>query len=268
MITERGFVPIGELADAFGVSQVTARADVDGLAARGLAQRVRGGALASRVSQAERPFEESEGAETQEKTAIGAAAAALVSSGQTVILDVGTTTTAIARALVARTDLESVTVVTNSLTIAVELEAALDRYAVLVTGGTLRRMQHSLIDPMGAFVLERLHTDLVFLGCNGVDRRAGVTNINLPEVTMKQRMLAASRRSVLVADGSKIGATSLARICSVDDVDLLLTGASADAQQVEELRSTGLDVQVVEPDAATDVTSGKDVSATAGGTEG
>ena len=246
LVTERGFVPISELAEVFGVSQVTARADVDGLAARGLARRVRGGALALQAGRNERSFEESQSTGAQEKAAIGRAAAALVLSGQTIVLDVGSTTTAVARALVARIDLEAVTVVTNGLTIALELEAALDRYSVLVTGGTLRRLQHSLVDPMGELILDRLHPDLAFLGCNGIHPRTGVTNVNLPEVAMKARMLAVANRAVVLADGTKVGVTSLARICPVDEVDLLLTGPSADAEQADELRSAGLEVRVVE----------------------
>ena len=246
MLADRGFVPISELAEVLGVSHVTARADVDGLAARGLAHRVRGGALAGPAGRTERSFEESQSTGAPEKAAIGHAAAALVASGQTIVLDVGTTTTAVARALVARVDLEEVTVVTNSLTIALGLEAALDRYTVLVTGGTLRRLQHSLVDPMGDLVLGRLRPDLAFLGCNGIHPTTGVTNVNLPEVAMKARMLAGAKRAVVVADGSKVGATSLARICAVGEVDLLLTGPSAPAGPVEDLRSSGLEVRVVD----------------------
>ena len=110
-----------------------------------------------------------------EKAAIGRRAADLVWPGATVVLDVGTTTTAVARALLQRTDLEGVTVVTNGLTIASELEAALDRFTVMLTGGTLRRMQHSLVDPMAGLLLDQVHADLAIIGCNGVDPHAGVT---------------------------------------------------------------------------------------------
>ncbi|GII98991.1 DeoR family transcriptional regulator [Sediminihabitans luteus] len=249
-VNDRGFASVHELSEAFGVSQVTVRADVDRLAERGAVRRVRGGALANGHARSERPFEEARTSNAAQKAAIGVAAAALVEAGQTLVLDVGTTTAAVAAALVARTDLTDVTIVTNGLNIATALEPALDRYTVVVTGGTLRRMQHSLVDPMGLVLLDRLHTDLAILGCNGVDVAAGVTNVNLPEVTVKQRMLAAARRVVVVADSTKLGHASLARICDLDEVDVLVTGDAAGQDELTALSATGLEVlQVPTPDA-------------------
>jgi DeoR family transcriptional regulator, aga operon transcriptional repressor len=74
--------------------------------------------------------------------------------------------------------------------------------AVVVTGGTLRRLQHSLVNPFGTVLLGRLHASIAFIGCNGVDARGGVTNVNLPEAEVKRAMLLAARRPVVVADGS------------------------------------------------------------------
>lgn len=131
---------------------------------------------------------------------------AMITSGASVILDVGTTTTtAIARALAARTDLDQVVVVTNGLNIALELEPAIPRFTVLVTGGTLRRLQHSLVEPLATVLLERIHADLAFVGCNGIDVEHGVTNLNLPEQEIKTRMIASASRAIVVADSSKVG---------------------------------------------------------------
>ena len=92
-----------------------------------------------------------------------------MADGDTVLLDVGTTTTAIARALVARADLRDVTVVTNGLTVALVLERAWPRISVVVTGGTLRPLQHSLVNPLGTVLLDGLNASIAFIGCNGVD---------------------------------------------------------------------------------------------------
>jgi DeoR family transcriptional regulator of aga operon len=115
---------------------------------------------------------------------------------------------------------------------------------VVVLGGTLRPMQHSLVDPMGALPLEQINADLVFLGCNGIEAEAGVTNANLPEAEIKRRMLRASSRRVVVADGSKVGDVSRSRMCGVEDVHLLITGASASDEAVAALRERALEVQV------------------------
>lgn len=246
VVRRRDYTTVTELSTMFSVSEVTVRSDLDDLAAHGDIRRIRGGAIPMGLPRRERAFEESEGAFAGEKTGIGRAAAELVRSGDTVILDVGTTTAAVARALSARSELRDVVVFTNSLTIAIELEPVIPRFTVVVTGGTLRPLQHSLVDPLGDGVLDRIRADLVFIGCNGIDPVAGITNINLPEAEMKRRMMASGRRRVIVGDGSKVGQVELARLCAVSDVDLLLTGASADPAIVEALRERGMRVEIVE----------------------
>jgi DeoR family transcriptional regulator, aga operon transcriptional repressor len=180
LVEEQGFVRVGDLAARFGVSTVTVRTDLQSLESHGRLRRIRGGAMPAGMLRSERPFEIAEQDLAGEKAAIGAHAAGLVAEGDTVLLDVGTTTVAIARALVARSDLSEVTVVTSGLRVALELERARPRISVVVTGRTLRPLQHSLVNPLGTVMLERLNAATAFIGCNGVDVRGGVTNINLP----------------------------------------------------------------------------------------
>jgi DeoR family transcriptional regulator, aga operon transcriptional repressor len=247
LVQERDFVRVSELADRFDVSEVTVRSDLDALAARGVLRRVRGGAVPRGTTPAERPFEESEVAAAAEKRAIARAAAAMVHPGDTIVLDVGTTTTAIAHALADRPDLTDVTVFTSSLTIAMALEAASPRLTVVVTGGTLRPKQHSLVEPLAGLVLASIHAGTAFIGANGVDVDAGVTNVNLPETDIKKRIIAASQRRVVCVDATKLGRVALAHVCDLDDVDVLLTDRHADPQIVAALRETGLEVQLAAP---------------------
>lgn len=249
MFRERDFVRVADLAERFKVSEVTVRADLDALAARGLVMRVRGGALPRPSVGAERAFEEAEVAAAVEKRAIARVAADMVSSGDTIVLDVGTTTTAIANALARREDLTDVTAFTNSLTIALALEAASPRLTVVVTGGTLRPKQHSLVEPLAGLVLDSIHVGTAFVGCTGVDVTAGVTNVNLPETEVKRQILDVSQRRVICADGSKLGQVSLAHVSNLDDIDLLLTDSRADPQLVQALRDTGLTVQLADVDS-------------------
>ncbi len=198
LVAERGFVRVAELSAAFGVTTVTARADLDALERRGAIRRVHGGAVpASSLLEAERPdreptFEEALAASVEPKRLIGEHAASLVRSGQSVILDVGTTTLQIARALRARDDLDDLVVFTNGLSIALELEDEIPRFTVVVTGGTLRPKQHSLVHPLAGSMLDEVHVDLAFIGCNGIDPMHGVTNANLPEAAVKALMLRAA----------------------------------------------------------------------------
>ena len=148
-----GRVSIPDLTDRLGVSAVTVREDLKHLEARGLLSRVRGGAVAKPGSKRETALEFTSRTNRAEKEAIGAFAASLIESGQTVIIDVGSTTTALATAL--SPDLSDVVVVTNGLNIAQQLEAA-PGVSVIVTGGTLRPLQHSLVAPMGTLLLDQL----------------------------------------------------------------------------------------------------------------
>jgi DeoR family transcriptional regulator of aga operon len=145
---------------------------------------------------------------------------------------------------VARVELREVTVITSGLRVALELEQAWPRISVVVTGGTLRPLQHSLVNPLGMVMLERLNAAVAFIGCNGVDVRGGVTNINLPEAEIKRAMLLAARRPIVVADGSKLGEIEVAKVCDVSEVSLVVTDGSADAAVVEELREAGCVVEV------------------------
>lgn len=245
LIKEREFVRVGELSERFGVSEVTVRTDLDALATRGQVHRVRGGAIPRMIQHQEQPFEDSVGSFTAEKVAIGQAAAALIRDGETVLIDVGTTAAAAARSIAARGELNDVVVFTNGLKTALELEPASPRIAIVVLGGTLRPLQHSLVDPLATLILEHIAVKTVLLGCNGVDPIGGVTNINLPEAEIKKRMLKASRRRIVLADGSKLGRVEVAQLCSIDEVDMIITGRSADPSVVEALRERDCEVRVV-----------------------
>lgn len=248
LIRDRDFARVSDLSTEFGISEVTVRSDLDMLERRGSIRRVHGGAMFAPRSAVsiERPFEEEAVASAGEKGAIARRAAAMVRPGDMVILDVGTTCSAVAAALADREELEGVVIVTNGLNIAMAFEAVMPRFSVVVTGGTVRPLQHSLVDPFAGPVLDRLNAEFMFLGCNGVDVRAGITNINLPEAEMKQRMMRSARRTVAVADGSKIGETSVAWVCDLTALDSLITGRSASPEAIAELEETGLEVQVAQ----------------------
>ena len=251
LLAERGFVRVAELSDAFGVTSVTARADLDALERVGVVRRVHGGAVPAGAGTSAEPrperepsFEEALAASVVPKQQIGERAAAMVRSGQSLILDVGTTTLQVAKALRARADLDDLTIFTNGLSIALELEPEIPRFTVVVTGGTLRPRQHSLVHPLAGSVLDEVHVDLAFIGCNGVDPEHGVTNANLPEAAVKALMLKAAARAIAVADASKLGEVHLGRIAPVDQFHALVTDAAAPPALVGELEVAGLDVLI------------------------
>ena len=244
MLEQRGFVRVRELSERLGVSTVTARSDLDALEAKGVVQRVHGGAMPARRSTVEQTFEQVASVRRDEKARIAREAAQMVSNGESVMIDVGTTTAALSRALTQRADLTDLTVFTNGITIAMELESAHPRFNIIVTGGTLRPKQHSLVNPLAGTMLRDLRVSTVFIGCNGVDVDSGVTNINLPEAEVKRAMLSAGQRCVVLADSTKLGVRTLAPVCELQAIDVLITDSQADVETVQSFRQRGIDVIV------------------------
>lgn len=219
LVQQHGELPVTELSKLLGVSEVTVRSDLSALAETGQVRRTRGGVRLP-IGQHEAPLEQTQRLHAAAKRRIGRTAAALVAHGETVFLDVGSTTTEVARAL--SPTLRDVTVITNGLNIALELER-LPNLRVIVTGGTLRPLQHSLVSPYALNVLQHVHADRLFLGCNGVCAESGVTNANHEEAEIKRLMVAQAREVVVVADHSKVGQVSRAHIAPANRVTTLVT---------------------------------------------
>lgn len=234
---------VAELASTFGVSASTIRRDLQLLAEDGAVQRMRGGALP--LSRFEPTFGEKETAYRAQKAAIARAAAALVQPGQTIFLDAGTTTLALARALRARSD---ITVASNSVPVAVELA---HRLQLVLTGGSVKESTLALVGPLAERAIEQMHVDIAFLGMNGVSETAGLTTPTWDEAATKSRMIAAARQAVILVDSSKLGAVTFARVAGLDEVDLLITDDGAPAATVEALRAAGLEVEIAPSNPAT-----------------
>jgi len=233
---------VADLARRLDVSEVTIRQDLDALEKEGVLRRTHGGAILSVKIGLERPFQVEETAHKAEKERIAAAAVDLISSGDTLILDVGTSVTAAARQLVEQK--KKPTVFTNGLNIAAILEADPD-ITTVVTGGTLRPKQHSLVNPFAEFILPRIHADIALIGVSGVEAEHGITNVNVAEAEMKALFVKAARRRIVLADSSKIGTVALAKFADVQDIDLLITDVGADEDDIAAIREKGLEVKLV-----------------------
>jgi DeoR family transcriptional regulator of aga operon len=178
------------------------------------------------------------GRDEDAKERIGALAATLVAENETLILDVGTTTLALARALA---DAQGLTVVTPSLRVAEALSVN-QALRVIVTGGITRHGELSLIGDLAERAFAELHCDTVFLGAGGVDAQAGVTEFNLEDTRVKRAALASARRCVVLADASKLGRVALASICPLERVDVLVTDSDASEEALADIRESGVEV--------------------------
>lgn len=242
-VSRNGFVRSKDLAAQYNVSMVTIRADLDELERQNSLQRVHGGAV-SVDAQGERPFEQVATEHIEAKRAIAQRCLSIIKPGQSIILDVGTTSAAVADALALDQSAQGVTVYTNGLAIASRLENS-SHLSVIVTGGLIRPLQHSLVNPLATVIFRQINADIAFVGCNGIDRIRGVTNLNVEEAEVKTAMISAARRRILVADSTKIGVVSMAQICPIDSIDQLVTDSEGSSEALEDLRQGGLNVDIV-----------------------
>jgi DeoR family fructose operon transcriptional repressor len=222
-------VKVGDLSQRFDVSESTIRRDLQELENGGLIQRTHGGAISVQAS-FELSYQEKEIRNLEEKQRIAKAAVELVKDGETVFLDSGTTTLQIAFALWGK----RITVATNSMDIA-QVFMEDPQVEVIVLGGSLRKGVHSLVGFLTNEMLARLHFDKVFLAANAVDHDLGVTTPNLTEAETKRHMVKAGKKVILVVDHSKIWEKAMCKICSLSEIDLLLTDAGLDQEDVKRL---------------------------------
>jgi DeoR family transcriptional regulator of aga operon len=239
LLEERGEVSVADLSERSGVSEMTVRRDLEALESRGLLKRIHGGAIGVVSRSYEPPFAVRAERATEAKARIGRAAASLVADGETLILDVGTTTLEVANALRER---RSLTLVTPSLRVASVLA---DRAAIrlVVTGGVVRQGELSLVGDLAERAFDSLLFDTYVMGVAGLDPAVGCTEFNLDDARVKRAALASARRCIVVADGSKLGRVAFARICPLERLDVLVTDAGAPPEAVASIRAA--DVEVV-----------------------
>ena len=230
-----------DLVARLGVSPATIRRDLAELSDAGLVRRVHGGAAPPSAVEIDRPYEEVADDAATAKRAIARRAAELVREGDTVLLDIGTTTGALAHELRGR----RVTVVTPSLAVLDELrgDPVVD---VVVLGGFLRRAYHSLVGPLTEEALRRVRASTVFLGASGIDAEGWVLDTTSVEVPTKRGLLEASGRIVLLADHTKFPGQGSIRVCDFRSVSVLITTALADPRTLDVARAHGTEVVLVE----------------------
>jgi DeoR family transcriptional regulator of aga operon len=236
LVQQRGRVLVGSLSDELKISQITIRKDLDFLQARGLIQRSHGGALRMQSNTIGDPsLQEKQGRNLAEKQRIASAAIELIQEGQCIILDSGTTTTAIAEGL---RKFKKLTVITNGLNIAAEL--ANTDFEVILIGGTLRKNSFSLVGPLAEDNLGEIHADVLFLGVDGFDLEVGFTTPNFLESRVNRAMVEASHKVVAVCDSSKYGHRSLSRIVPLAAIHHLITDNGLPADAAEALRAMNI----------------------------
>ena len=232
-----GRVNVAAAAAEFGTAEMTIRRDLDQLAERGVARRVRGGAVNLLMRGDELPFAMREIEAPAAKRRIAAAVAALIADGEAVALDSGTTAAATARALAGR----RLTVLPLSLHAAMGL-AASPPARLVMPGGEVRPGELAMTGPLALASIAALRFDTAVLGCCGVSPGGDVMAHDLGDAAVKQALLAAAARTVLAVDGSKFGRAAMAVVCPLAAVDVVVTDTTAPPAAVAALQAAGIQV--------------------------
>jgi DeoR/GlpR family transcriptional regulator of sugar metabolism len=245
-VNESGKISVSEISDMFNVSDMTARRDLRTLDQEGLLRRVYGGAVSRLGRSYEPPFPARSEEFSKAKKLIGIAAASLVVDGDSLALDVGTTTLEVARGL---RGLHNLTIITASLPIANEIVSLFsleDEIRLILTGGIVRPVELSMIGHLAQRTLSELHVDKAFIGVGGINAEHGLTEYNLEDALVKRPMMETAKNVIVVADGSKIGRTTFALINPIESIDMLVTDSGAPGEQVARIRNLGIDVVIAD----------------------
>ena len=215
--------------EVLGVSESTIRRDLEALDLAGSIKRTHGGAVYTGEVRSMPAFDERTGTAAAEKRAIGLAAAALLEDGDTVLLDGGTTTLEVARALVGR----RVQVVTNSLPIA-QLLASSQQTDLILIGGYVYPRTGVALGPLAIATMQSIRVRTAILGAGGIVAE-GIYNSNSLLVETERQMMSCGQEIMIVADHTKFGRLALARLCGLEEVDQVVVdsgpgrGAPGDA---------------------------------------
>lgn len=242
LVGERGAVSLAELAESLGVSAATARRDLSELADQHLVVRTHGGVRAL-DHRSELPVELRDTKSRDAKRAIALAVAARIPHERHAVAFSGGTTTARVAAELANHP--ALTIVTNSLSIA-ELVHSHPQLRVVMTGGTLRPQSLELVGALAERTFAAVNIGTAILGADGVDAVAGVTTHDDTEARTNHAMVGSAQRTIVVADGSKVGRVALAQMASLDLVDMFVTDSSADPAELERIRAAGVEVVVAD----------------------
>ncbi len=246
IVQKKGGITIDEICAHFDVSEMTARRDLQELDREGLLRRVHGGGVIAFGRSYEPPYQSRSQLNLEVKKAIGRKAVELINDGDSIALDIGTTTLEVARALKNRRNL---TVVTASLPIAYELVSnhSLGKdLRLILTGGIVRAGELSLIGHISENTYSEIHVDKAFIGIGGISLEDGLTDYNLEDSLVKRSLIRTARQIIVVADASKFGRTTFTSVCPLSAIDTIVTDPSAPKAMIQSFIQAGIRTEFCE----------------------
>lgn len=240
-LQENGRVSIQELSDLINVSGVTIRKDLKLLEDKNLLFRTRGGASLNNPYTIERPINEKELINAEEKKRIARAAIELIGQNDSIMIGSGTTVFELARQL---NPARMLTVITPAAKVTLEL-AGRRNVEVFQLGGIVRSNSSSVAGAHAERLLEDISCGVLFLGVDGIDLDFGFSITNIAEATLNQKMIETAQVVAILADSTKFGRRGLGRICDFEQVHYVVTDDKAPASAVKALEERGIKVVVV-----------------------
>jgi DeoR family transcriptional regulator, fructose operon transcriptional repressor len=236
LITRQGYATLDELVRVIGVSESTIRRDLESLDLSGSVKRTHGGAVYAGEVRSMPAFEERTATAAEEKRAIGLTAAGLLDDGDTVLLDGGTTTMEVARALLGR----RLQVVTNSLPIA-QLLASSQQTDLILIGGYIYPRTGVALGPLAIASMQSIRVRTAILGAGGIVAE-GIYNSNSLLVETERQMMDCGQEVMIVADHTKFGRLALARLCGLEHVDHVVVDSELSEEDRAMLAAAGVSI--------------------------
>lgn len=234
LINKNRVVKVQDLMATFNVSIETVRRDLDYLESQGFLRKVYGGAVISKRLADEPSYSAREVANLEEKKQIGIKCVELVEDGETLIIDLGTTTLEVAKNLKQKKNL---TIITNAINIALEIINVKD-FRVFLAGGRLRYGDLSCSGFLTNDFLKQFNVDKAIIGVGGITLEDGISDYHVEEAGTRRLMIEQSNKVIAVADYSKFGVKAFTKVCDLSDVDVLVTDWNVDEHLIKKYRKT------------------------------
>ena len=250
LLAEKQEVSVQELVDTLGISPATARRDLDGLAEQQLLTRTRGGAMAHAIA-FDLPVRYRDQRNASQKSVIAHAVSAMIPHGSIIGLSGGTTTTAVAEALMARPDVlestgsPSLTVVTIGVNIATQL-AMRPQIRTVIAGGVVNPRSYEAIGPYAEAVIKGVTLDYANVGTDGIDEVHGATSQDDHEAQVTKLMMSRAAKTILVADSTKFDRRAFATVGGPEEFATVVTDRGVSEDQLERFTRRGFDIKIAD----------------------
>lgn len=240
-LNKDGFVTVENLSKSLDVTSVTIRKDLRHLENKGLVYRTHGSASPASPHISERNVQEKEKINIDEKKRIGVAAAKLIEENDSIIINSGSTICEFAKNIVSKS---SLTIVTSSVTATLIL-SEINKINLLLLGGNFRKSSMSVIGNYSMSFLSNITCSKCFIGVDGIDLDSGVTTSNIEEAELNKLMMSVSLRTIVLCDSSKFRKKGFAKICSIDNVDIIITDSGISDSMKNLIKEKGIELIIV-----------------------